>query len=227
MSMAGFLWGGHTECILLLFRSLPLDSPIRFYLGIAATVVLGVLVELLSCVRRRLQRARLFARRWPHTWRLGTLTLFAAQTALAYGLMLIAMTYEGELFVAVILGLAIGHGAFNLNAPIGASADPCCTSEDAEKFSHRDPLIAPLAASDAATSINGGASPTRLLLSVTGMSCASCVDTVRHALTGIEGVAAVRVEASGEVEVLCRPGLSALVCIEAVRKVPGMDAVAR
>ena len=46
-------------------------------------------------------------------------------------LMLVAMTYEVELFLMVVLGLALGHGLFNLNAPVLESAEACCMGHDA------------------------------------------------------------------------------------------------
>ena len=46
-------------------------------------------------------------------------------------LMLIAMTYEVELFIMVVVGLTLGHGLFNLKAPILESAEACCMGLDA------------------------------------------------------------------------------------------------
>ena len=128
MGMQGFQWG-HATCYLLLFHSLDLDSPLAFYFACAGVVALGILTELLTYLRR----GRWFIGRVGHTHpRLGvivTVLLFALQTSLAYCLMLVAMTYSVQLFGAVILGLAIGHGAFNVHAPVPASADPCCIEE--------------------------------------------------------------------------------------------------
>merc|ERR1719473_1801284 len=36
------------------------------------------------------------------------------------------MTYQGEIFIAVIADLAAGHIAFNVEAPVGESVDACC-----------------------------------------------------------------------------------------------------
>ena len=106
MSMGGFFWG-HSHCIMFLFSSLPLTSPLRFALGVLGTIAMGIGIEALTWVRRvpfGASRSEL-ARRQPWLWSMLSVTLFAVQTALAYALMLIAMTYQGELFLAVVGGL--------------------------------------------------------------------------------------------------------------------------
>ena len=49
---------------------------------------------------------------------------------LGYLAMLVAMTYSVELFLCVVAGLVIGHGAFNLGTPVGETVDPCCASQN-------------------------------------------------------------------------------------------------
>lgn len=51
----------------------------------------------------------------------------ALQVCLGYFLMLIAMTYEAELFIMVVLGLAVGHWLFNILLVTKEEiVDPCC-----------------------------------------------------------------------------------------------------
>jgi hypothetical protein len=42
---------------------------------------------------------------------------------MGYFIMLIAMTYQTELFVMVVLGLTAGHAVFNLDGPVLESAE--------------------------------------------------------------------------------------------------------
>ena len=132
MSMSGFVHGDAT-CLMLLVAALPLDSPIRMTIGVIVTLLAGLLVEAITWVRRSRLPTLALATRLPALWTLLALALFSMQTALAYALMLIAMTYQLELFVSVIGGLALGHVAFNLRAPVPESADPCCVDEPANR----------------------------------------------------------------------------------------------
>jgi len=123
--MDGFFWG-HNTCIMLLFSGLPLDTPLRWYLGIITTLLLAVFTESLTAARRGPCSAERLGRRMPNVRFAVSIALFAIHTACAYMLMLIAMTYQLELFISVISGLAVGHALFNLRAPVPESADPCC-----------------------------------------------------------------------------------------------------
>ena len=109
------------------------------------TVALAVVGEGLTWFRRnRMSGAAALARpgrlgelvRWlrrgPARWRAAMASLFAVQATLGYFLMLIAMTYQGELFIAVIFGLGLGHAAFNVSAPVSESADACCVDDTAD-----------------------------------------------------------------------------------------------
>jgi len=57
-----------------------------------------------------------------------------AQVALGYALMLIAMTYQGELFIAVVVGLAVGHVLLNVAAPVSERNDACCVEAAGESL---------------------------------------------------------------------------------------------
>jgi hypothetical protein len=58
------------------------------------------------------------------------LSLYFIQVTLGYVAMLVAMTYQVELFLAVVIGLTAGHGIFNLRARVAESADACCQGLD-------------------------------------------------------------------------------------------------
>jgi hypothetical protein len=51
------------------------------------------------------------------------------QAALGYLVMLAAMSYSGEMFLAIVLGLGIGHFIFNVQEPPSGKAEPCCVEE--------------------------------------------------------------------------------------------------
>ncbi len=53
---------------------------------------------------------------------------YGLQLALGYLLMLAAMTYAVELFVATVTGITIGHALFRTDR---AAAPPCCAPERA------------------------------------------------------------------------------------------------
>jgi len=175
---------------------------------------------------------------------------FAAQTSIAYFLMLIAMTYKGELFVAVIGGLALGHAAFNLRAPVPASADPCCQSLNADeplpamaslamgqpiaalpsvfasgrRSDAYQPLPSPTTAMTAPLLATGHAGLVSYQLRVGGMVCASCEETVKRALAAVDGVTSVRVSlATEDAEVVCVNTVAAQALVQAVRNA-GKDA---
>ena len=135
--MSGFAFAP-ADCIILLFTEWRLDTAAKFWLAILGTVALGVAGEALTWFRRnRMSSAAALARpgqlgqlvRWlrrgPARWRAAMATLFVVQATLGYFLMLVAMTYQGELFIAVILGLGLGHAAFNVGAPVRESTGAC------------------------------------------------------------------------------------------------------
>ena len=59
--------------------------------------------------------------------RFETLVMYTVQISAGYLLMLISMTYHAVLFVGVVLGLVLGHAAFNITAPVASGgASACC-----------------------------------------------------------------------------------------------------
>ena len=130
MHMQGFVAKlGEAEpsgCVILLFEPWVLDSALAFAFGVLGIFALGFLTEGLTFLRREhLAKAALLRTR-PMTFRFVMAFIFTVQVTLGYFLMLAAMTYQAELFVAVMLGLGIGHLTFNVTAPVGDSVDACC-----------------------------------------------------------------------------------------------------
>ena len=118
------------------------------------------------------------------------------QATLGYFLMLVAMTYQGELFIAVIAGLGLGHGAFNVHAPV-AGTDACCVepAPPTAKQQGGSGGEVKVEARVAAAAVEA-APPVTTVLAVEGMTCDGCTATVVAALAAVPGVEAVQVSLS-------------------------------
>ena len=118
------------------------------------------------------------------------------QATLGYFLMLVAMTYQGELFIAVIAGLGLGHGAFNVHAPV-AGTDACCVepAPPTAKQQGGGGGEVKVEARVAAAAVEA-APPVTTVLAVEGMTCDGCTATVVAALAAVPGVEAVQVSLS-------------------------------
>lgn len=140
MWMTGFQFTNQRNgpCVALLFPEWALNSRVKFAFGCIGTFLIGVTVGLLSRTRSNLlsknatlskNDATLFKTvgpRWEVRLKVATvLVLFAIQMTLAYWLMLIAMTYQAELFIMVVLGLTTGHALFQIQV-VEENIDPCC-----------------------------------------------------------------------------------------------------
>jgi copper chaperone CopZ len=110
--------------------------------------------------------------------------------------MLVAMTYQGELFIAVIAGLGLGHGAFNVHAPV-AGTDACCVepAPPTAKQQGGSGGEVKVEARVAAAAVEA-APPVTTVLAVEGMTCDGCTATVVAALAAVPGVEAVQVSLS-------------------------------
>ena len=122
-------------CVAYLFESWVLDSGTKFAAACIGSVMAGIVVEWLVCIRRNLQRDWIQGAHGP----CGLppvaqvpvmLSLYLIQVTLGYMAMLVAMIYQVELFLAVVIGLTAGHGIFNLRARVTESADACCQGLD-------------------------------------------------------------------------------------------------
>lgn len=135
MFMTGFEVSGkqETPCIILLFQSWILDSRLKIILACLGIVIFGIFIEFLIFLRRQLQTNAYFCKN-PTYKKIIMIGMFGLNISLGYLAMLIAMTYSFELFIAMVIGLTVGYAIFNVNAPVGESADPCCVNQnDANK----------------------------------------------------------------------------------------------
>ena len=207
MYMSGFKMlprGSSTPCIVFLFSNWKINSDAKLVVSVVGSLLLGMSNSLLFDARRRLHSYEKAcacqddsSKRTPvgpfanGTFLGAKFFLVFSQLAVAYVLMLIAMTYVGIYFIAVVLGLTVGHvlsSARNIGA-FSAELEPCC----------RDPFIETndleRGEDDAGFSYGrlatAGEKETTLL--VKGMTCKSCVKTVRSALLSVRGVRCVDV----------------------------------
>jgi hypothetical protein len=130
-------------CVLLWFGGWTLDTRAKYAMGVLLVFAAGASNEAFLVARRKFTLSR---------WRVGSelrhvvdAALYGLQMILAYLLMLVVMTYEIVLFVALVLGLATGHYCFHryLNTPANsvqlidgqekvdqAEAGSCCQCPD-------------------------------------------------------------------------------------------------
>jgi len=126
MHMSGFVFAP-ADCTILLFREWTLTSAGAFAGGVIGTFLLGITTEALTWWRRtHLSKAKALQDK-PAAYRGAMALAFTVQVMCGYFLMLIAMTYQAELFIGVIVGLGCGHFLFNVTQPVGTGGtDPCC-----------------------------------------------------------------------------------------------------
>ena len=123
MYMNGFqsAFSSQSTCLALYIDAFTLDTAAKFIVACLGVLVLGILAEALVAVRRSRAEKGVAGR---FEAALG----YGLQLALGYFLMLAAMTYAVELFVAAVTGVAIGHALFRTDR---AAAPPCCAPERA------------------------------------------------------------------------------------------------
>ena len=118
-------FGGLTQnglCTLFLFPSGQLDTSAKYFFAWVGTVALALAVDAIAYFRRK-HVVRALADS-PALRRAADSLLFAAQIVAAYWVMLVVMTYSGPLFVAVLVGLTLGHAVFT-----EYSAAPDCVGD--------------------------------------------------------------------------------------------------
>ena len=119
-SMHGMDHGGHMMAmnfhtthkgVIYLFESAKIETHLHLWLYVALTLALGISVEFIKVYRYKLASEKAGARKsQAHFF---DSALYFAQTTIGYCLMLVAMTFHYALFVAVVLGMAIGYFLFN------------------------------------------------------------------------------------------------------------------
>lgn len=136
MYMSGFksLSGSHqgkTECINLFFEEWTLDNKSVFAAACIGVFFLGISIEVLVLLRRVM-----FSNMPKSPIRdILMVILHGTNVVLSYFIMLVAMTYNVELFSMAVAGLTVGYMLFNLAEPPRHKTDPCCSlgHEEAEK----------------------------------------------------------------------------------------------
>lgn len=178
----GFKGSSTTPCVILFFRDWVLDSCWKFWLGTFGVFMLSILLEGVASLQPRGKHVRTLLPLM-YTWRM----------AVAYLVMLAAMTFCVEIFLAAVCGLGTGHALFRRLRPVGGLSGPtlCCSHGPIENRQrvYRNERNTPILQAD-----------DNLLLHVHGMTCGSCTLTVENALERVAGVVSARVSL-GDVEV--------------------------
>ncbi|OQR98982.1 transmembrane protein [Achlya hypogyna] len=145
-----------SSCPKLFLTSWVLSSKVKYALGFAGVVAMGVFLEWLGEYRESLERRLWMAgkpvyqacdqktprslpttttfimpsSRLPLTYSLVLAGLYMTALTVGYLLMLVAMLYETGLFAAAILGLGLGFYLFKdtEQAEMSGNIDPCCST---------------------------------------------------------------------------------------------------
>mmetsp|Transcript_1659 Transcript_1659/g.2921 ORF Transcript_1659/g.2921 Transcript_1659/m.2921 type:complete len:790 (+) Transcript_1659:117-2486(+) len=114
---------GKTECINLFFEEWTLDNKSFFAAACIGVFFLGMFIELLVLLRRRVfnEMSSSLLRN------LIMVLLHGTNVVLSYFIMLVAMTYNVELFCMAVSGLTVGFTMFNIAEPPRHTTDPCCS----------------------------------------------------------------------------------------------------
>jgi hypothetical protein len=132
MVMSGFesVMSHNANCIILFFRPWLLDNGLKFAFGCIGVFLLGFLVEATIKLRRSVTNRVDFKAEWMKNF--AVTFLFGINVALGYICMLAAMTFNVEIFISTVTGLAIGHLVLgNSSQPVRETADPCCVTSEA------------------------------------------------------------------------------------------------
>ena len=134
MWMDGFRGGGDPmqPCLLFLFQGWVVTSEAEMAGYAVLTLAMGFLVEVIVAGRRTLSKRPAAAKKSLAHQAADTAS-YGMQLLLGYWLMLVAMTYQVELFVAVVLGIMAGYLVFNrpaLGVPVAHSAEACCRGQE-------------------------------------------------------------------------------------------------
>jgi len=203
-------------CLVMFLSSWMIDSYPKFIVAWLASLVAGVFCEAILAARARVGKYLGDAR---HPSALAMkLSLYAGHRVAGYLVMLLAMTYSTEIFIAVVLGLTTGHLLFNMRKPVAEGETACCAPEAPE--SPKKPggrsLGSPWREKQDPWSEGGTPSPRgpksqwredlearkkeledctsySLDFSVSGMTCNACSNTVTRAVEAVPQVVSVKV----------------------------------
>ena len=203
MMMNGFVWipKGNNPCLVLFFESWLIDNDFKLTLSVIGVFLLGVSNAFANQYRDYVWRLRSDRKEEILSQAIHT-SLGALQLSIGYFLMLVAMTYVFIYFAAAVVGLALGqvlvasrNGSTTLNA---AQKDSCCGSS----VTLRTPSMAGSGKMDKYFTIKGedddedeeeGGDIKEIKLEIEGMTCSSCIQTVRRALMAVSGVKSVSI----------------------------------
>jgi hypothetical protein len=103
-------WTTGNYCILWLFQSANINTLTKYILSLIGTFLMGMGLELLRHYRGVMNRRMSLSGAYsPFTQDLVQALSYGVQMVLAYLLMLIVMTFETFFFLAIVLGLSVGH----------------------------------------------------------------------------------------------------------------------
>mmetsp|Transcript_73965 Transcript_73965/g.176033 ORF Transcript_73965/g.176033 Transcript_73965/m.176033 type:complete len:772 (+) Transcript_73965:80-2395(+) len=184
MHMSGFLssWDDerpHSPCLVMFFTEWKLDSHGKFFVALLGSIFAGVACEALLKLRVW-QNGRKRVRK-PLLAGLCNVILYAVHRCVGYLAMLLAMTYQTEIFLAVLLGLSIGYGLFNMKQTVHEGETACCNTTFARKKR-------PGQAEQSLEIVPRGAGNATAQFNVQGMTCRSCSTTVENRLMELPGV---------------------------------------
>lgn len=119
MHVTGFVWGAEeVPCLVYLSPGMELTTALKFWPAVVASAIIGVLFEF-AVMRRRQLVSRPPSTQFLCTYRV---LAYASTTTLGYLMMLVAMTYSYELFLAAIGGCTLGHALFNMSSRVATEA---------------------------------------------------------------------------------------------------------
>mmetsp|Transcript_147226 Transcript_147226/g.470577 ORF Transcript_147226/g.470577 Transcript_147226/m.470577 type:complete len:1524 (-) Transcript_147226:187-4758(-) len=195
MYMTGFHFVGDPDdnCLVYLMPSLVLDTPIKFWTAVVTTFFLcffgpEILRRWLATASREKPEGKLH--RIAQVVQVRTLNLLCVMHA--YLIMLLSMTFSIEIFMSIVLGLALGRSHLSGEQRVQTL---CCLVNDAVSPVKQDsPVIGRVGFAvsegkdDVAASAQG-----QLELSIGGMTCTSCSGAVERCLRTLDGVSSAEV----------------------------------
>jgi len=175
MYMAGFtsMYNTKRACVVLFFQGWKLDRPWKFWLAMAGVLLMGAATQGLVALRPVVSKLTNGNRV------VGSL-LFGANASLGWFMMLVAMTFSTELFICATAGLIVGHYCFASANSSEILGTPCCNAVNGASSK-----VAVTGRAQAKPLLEGEAIA---ILSIEGMTCGSCTQTIATALRGVQGV---------------------------------------